>query len=92
MEKAESPFNWQEHDSEGELVARLWVTEQKLGNGVEIAAELWALFGQHSDATTLVVVGDDHSPCALTGQELMQLKESRQITLHPARYRIVENQ
>ena len=90
IEKSDSPFNWEEHDAEGELVTRLWVTEQKLANGVELAAELWSLFGQQPTATTLVVAGDNHSPCALTGQELLQLKDSRQITLHPARYRIVE--
>ncbi len=90
IQKSESPFNWQEHDAQGELVSRLWVTEQKLANGVEIAAELWTLFGQQPAGTTLVVVGDDHAPCALTGEELLQLKDSRQITLHPARYRLVE--
>ncbi len=90
IEKSESPFNWEEHDAAGELVTRLWVTEQKLANGVELAAELWALFGQQPTVTALVVVGENHSPCALTGQELLELKDSRQITLHPARYRIVE--
>jgi hypothetical protein len=92
IEKSESPFNWEERAAGGELVSRMWVTDQKLANGVEIAAELWSLFGQQPAATTLVVVGDDHSPCALTGQELLELKDSRQITLHPARYRIVETE
>ena len=46
IEKSESPFNWEEHDAGGELVSRLWVTEQKLANGVDVAAELWTLFGQ----------------------------------------------
>jgi len=90
IQKSESPFNWEEHDANGKLVSRFWVTEQKLANGVEIGADLWALFGQQPAATTLVVIGEDHSPCALTGQELLELKDSRQILLHPARYRIVE--
>jgi hypothetical protein len=90
IEKSDSPFNWEEHDAEGELVTHLWVTEQKLANGVELAAELWTLFGQQPGSTTMVVVGEDHAPCALTGQELLELKDSRQITLLPARYRIVE--
>jgi len=92
IEKSESPFNWEERAAGGELVSRMWVTDQKLANGVEIAAELWTLFGQQPGSTTMVVVGEDHAPCALTGQELLELKDSRQITLHPARYRIVENQ
>ncbi|MBU6410220.1 MAG: hypothetical protein KGR98_07520, partial [Verrucomicrobia bacterium] len=90
IRKSESPFNWEEHNADGSLVSRFWVTEQKLANGVEIGADLWALFGQQPAATTLVVTGEDHSPCALTGEELLELKDSRQILLHPARYRIVE--
>ena len=41
-------------------------------------------------STTTVVVADDRAPCTLTGQELLELQDSRQIWLHPARYRIVE--
>jgi hypothetical protein len=90
IEKSESPFNWEERAAGGELISRLWVTEQKLANGVEIAAELWSLMGQQPDSTMMVVVGDDNAPCALTGLELLELKDSRQITLRPASYRIVE--
>jgi hypothetical protein len=90
IEKSESPFNWEERAAGGELVTRIWVTDQKLAPGVEIAAELWALIGQQPDSTMMIVVGDDRAPCPLTGQELLELKNSRQITLHPARYRIVE--
>ena len=90
--KSETPFNWEERAAGGELVSRMWVTDQKLANGVELAAELWTLIGQQPKSTAMIVVGDDHAPCALTGQELLELKDSRQITLHPARYRIVENE
>jgi hypothetical protein len=92
IEKSESPFNWEERAAGGELVLRMWVTEQKLMNGVEIAAELWSLLGQQPNSTAMIVVGDSHAPCALTGQELLELKDTRQITLHPARYRIVETE
>jgi hypothetical protein len=90
IEKSDSPFNWEERAVGGELVSHIWVTEQKLTNGIEIAAELWSLIGQRPGSTMMIVVGDDHAPCALTGQELLELKDSRQIMLHPARYRIVE--
>jgi hypothetical protein len=91
VEKSECPFNWDEGAAWGELVSRMWVSDQKLANGVEIPAELWSLIGQKPDATMMIVVDDDHAPCALIGQELLELKDSRQITLHPTRYRIVEN-
>jgi hypothetical protein len=90
IEKSESPFNWEERAAGGELAFRMWVSEQKLANGVEIAADLWSLIGQQPTSTSMILLGDDHAPCALTGQELLELKDSRQITLHPARYRIVE--
>jgi hypothetical protein len=90
IQKSESPFNWEEHNANGKLISRFWVTEQKLANGVEIGADLWALFCQQPDATTLVVIGENHTPYAVTGQELLELKDSRQITLHPSRFRIVE--
>lgn len=90
IQKSESPFNWEEHEADGTLVTRYWFAEQKLANGVEIGADLWALFAQQPAATTLVVIGENHSPFALTGEELLELKDSRQILLHPARYRLVE--
>jgi len=90
IEKSDSPFNWEERAAGGELVSRMWVTDQKLANGVELAAELWMLMGQQPGSTMMIVVGDDHDPCALTGQELLELKNSRQIMLHPATFRIVE--
>jgi len=92
IEKSESPFNWEERAAGGELISRMWVSDQKLANGIEIPAELWSLIGQQPGSTAMVIASDDHAPCALTGQELLELKDSRQITLHPARYRIVENQ
>ncbi len=91
IEKSESPFNWEERAAGGELISRMWVADQKLANGVEIPAELWSLIGQQPGSTMMIIAGDDHAPCALTGQELLELKDSRQITLHPARFRIVEN-
>lgn len=90
IEKSESPFNWEERAAGGELITRMWVGDQKLANGIEIPAELWSLIGQQPGSTMMIIAGDDHAPCALTGQELLELKDSRQITLHPARYRIVE--
>ena len=74
IEKSESPFNWEERAAGGELVSRMWVTDQKLANGVELAAELWTLLCQQPNSTTMVVVGEDHAPCALTGQELFNRK------------------
>jgi hypothetical protein len=90
IQKSETPFNWEEHAADGSVVRRLWVSDQKLSTGIEIAAELWSLISQKPGETGIVVGGDDHSPFPLTGQEILELKDSKQITLFPSRYRLVE--
>lgn len=92
IQKSETPFNWEEHAADGNVVRRLWVSDQKLSAGIEIAADLWSLISQKPDETGVIIAADDHSPFPLTGQEILELKDSKQITLFPSRYRIVESQ
>ena len=46
IEKAHAPFNWQEHHADGTVAIRIWATEQRLANGIEVVAELWGLASQ----------------------------------------------
>src|SRR5205085_616336 len=57
--KSASPFNWEERAGDGDLLNRLWVSDQNLANGVEIAADLWLLMKEAPSATVIVVVGSD---------------------------------
>jgi hypothetical protein len=86
----QAPFNWEEHAADGSLITHLWVNEQKLTIGIEVAAELWSLIKESPSASAIVVRGDDHAPCSLTGHELLELQKDGQITLYPSRYRLVQ--
>jgi len=90
IEKVPPPFNWQEHNADGTVATRIWFTEQKLQNGVEIATELWGLASREPSTTAIVILDDDHTPCFLSGQSLLRLMNERKIEILPSSYRIVE--
>jgi hypothetical protein len=89
--KSSSPFNWEERDSDGEPLARFWVTDQNIATGVEVAADLWLLLKDAPNVSSLVTVGNDHEPCVLSGEELLAFQQAGQIKLYPSRYRIVQS-
>ncbi len=89
--KSASPFNWEERAADGDLINRLWVSDQKLANGVEIAADLWVLMKEAPSATIIVVLGSDHEPCILSGDEVLALQQTGQVKLYPSRYRLVQS-
>lgn len=89
--KSASPFNWEERDTDGEPLTRLWVTDQNIATGVEVAADLWLLLKDAPNASSLVTVGNDHEPCALSGDELLAFQQAGQVKLYPSRYRIVQS-
>jgi len=90
IEKAQSPFNWQEHNADGTVATRIWFTEQRLKNGVEVATELWGLASREPSTTAIVILSEDHTPCFLSGQSLLRLKNERKIEILPSSFRIVE--
>jgi hypothetical protein len=88
IEKSEAPFNWEEHSGVGMGVTRLWVSDQKLASGVEIAAELWTLLSRDPTKAAIVVSDDDLKLSTFSGQSLLKMKDSRLIELYPSRYRL----
>ena len=89
--KSESPFNWEERNAAGKVIAYMWVTEQSLAKGVEVAYELWMSLGKSPESTVLIVIDENDAPQAIAGKSLLKLKDSGQIKLFPSRYRIVES-
>jgi hypothetical protein len=69
-------------------VTRLWVSDQKLASGVEIAAELWTLLSRDPTKAAIVVSDDDLKLSTFSGQSLLKMKDSRLIELYPSRYRL----
>jgi hypothetical protein len=91
IEKAKSPFNWIEHLADGTAATRIWVSDQRLASGIEVAAELWGLASREPASTAIIMHGDNHVPCFLSGQSLLRLKDEQKIVILPSRYRIVES-
>jgi hypothetical protein len=85
----EQPFHWVEHAADGKLRLRLWVSEQNLAHGVEVAHELWQSIKDDPDKTAIILPGDDHAVSALSGTQLIHKKNAGIVTLYPARYRLV---
>jgi hypothetical protein len=92
IEKAHSPFNWVEYLADGTVSVRIWATDQRLQNGVEVAAELWGLAIREPSTTALIIQSNDHTPSFLTGQSLLKLKDEQRIVILPSRFRIKESQ
>jgi len=91
LERSERPFNWAEYAADRTLLRRYWVSDQKLPEGVEIPAELWSLLTAQPAETGIVVAETNGTPGTFTGEDLLELKDSQQILLYPASYRLVES-
>ncbi|MBW7893697.1 MAG: hypothetical protein H3C27_01185 [Opitutaceae bacterium] len=89
MGRSEAPFQWEEHDRNGNLTNRIWVTEQKLSTGIEIAAELWGLIEHEPEHSALISQGEDHQPRYFPGTQLVKMKQDDKLRILPSRYRIV---
>jgi hypothetical protein len=91
IERCESPFHWHRFDSLGNLVSRYWVSQQSLGRGVEVDAELWELFRRSPAKCSMILTDGEGQPKELRGPDLLKKVESKKITLYPAKYRIRED-
>ena len=89
LEKDEQPFHWAEHRVDGDLVRHLWVCDQRLSRGIEVAHELWQTIKSNPEQTAIVSIGEDDRPVALTGVQLIEQKGAGKLAVHPARYRLV---
>jgi len=77
------------HRANGELIKRLWVCEQRLSRGIEVAHDLWQTIKDAPEETAVVLLGEDHAANALSGTQLVEQRKAGTITLFPARYRLV---
>jgi hypothetical protein len=83
-------FPWERHNPCGEI-ARYYLTENQCleEEPLELKAEVWGLLDQRPELYALILKGPDASPVEVTGASLRAMRESGEITLHPARYRVV---
>ncbi len=89
LEKVTGCFNWELHDSSGNVVMRFWVSAQKLSSGsVEIGADLWDLIKSDPKSAAIIIKMDNDHPLELTGSDLLKLQSEGKIVLYPATYRL----
>lgn len=90
LRKDEQPFHWAETGSDGDLIRRLWLCEQRLSTGIEVSHELWQTMKRNPDTCAILVLDEDSSFARLTGRQINQKKEAGQVSVFPAKYRVVE--
>ena len=86
IDKAEAPFNWQEHASGGDVTKSLFVAEASLARGVEIPCDLWRLMENNPDSIALVLCNGEGEPNEWSASELQELKNADQIRLYQSRF------
>lgn len=92
IEKASSgsSFPWERRSASGELLQCYWDKEHCIQRDpLQLDADVWKLFDQHPDKYTLLLVDGDGAPLEITGRRLRAMRNSGELTLYPAKYRLV---
>lgn len=87
---AQSAFDWEKRSATGELLCSYWLREHCMEQDpLQLDAVIWNLLKEHPDRYALVLTNPAGNPVEWTGSHLSTLLASREITLHPATYRLV---
>lgn len=83
-------FPWERRSATGELLQCYWDKEHCiLRDALQIDADVWNLCDQHPDKYALLLVNADDTPLVVTGLQLREMCNSGELTLYPAKYRLV---
>jgi hypothetical protein len=83
-------FPWERRNSAGTLTRRYWVKDHCLDQEpLQLPAELWAFLEKNPTTCSLLLLDDAGNPLELPGERLRRMRESGEITLYPAAYRLV---
>jgi hypothetical protein len=86
----ESSFPWERHSATGEVLLRYDPRNHCLEREpLQIEADTWGLLEQRPDLYSFIFVDAEGEPVEMTGGRLRALRESGDIVVHPATYRIV---
>jgi hypothetical protein len=81
---------WERRTGKGELVRYYWAKDHCLEQQpLQIEADIWGLIEKFPELYTLVLLDMQDAPIELVGVRLRSMRESGEITLHPATYRLV---
>ncbi len=83
-------FPWERRSAGGELLQCYWDKEHCIQRDpLQLDANIWKLCDQHPDKYTLLLVDAEDTPLEITGRRLRELCDNGELTLYPAKYRLV---
>ncbi len=83
-------FPWARHSVGGDVLQYLKPKDHCLIKApLELEAEVWEIIQNRPETYTLILSDIDGEPAAMSGQDLLSMREKAEITLYPATYRLV---
>jgi hypothetical protein len=83
-------FPWQRRNADGDLVRYYWIEDHCLeSEPLELDAEVWSLIDESPETYALILLSLNSQPVELTGARLRAMRDSGELNLYPATYRIV---
>jgi hypothetical protein len=83
-------FPWERYSPAGELLQCYWVKDHCIEREpLQIEAEVWELCANHPEKYSLLLVDADDNPLVITGRRLREMCDGGELTLYPAKYRLV---
>jgi len=83
-------FPWERRSASGELLQCYWDKEHCIQRDTLLLdADVWNLCDQYPDKYTLLLVDGDGTPLDITGRRLRTMCDDGELTLYPAKYRLV---
>jgi hypothetical protein len=83
-------FPWERRSASGEVLRHYYPKEHCLEREpIQIEADVWGLLDQKPDVYSFILVNPEGEPVEMTGARLRALRDGGEITIHPAKYRLV---
>ena len=83
-------FPWERRSASGELLQCYWDKEHCIHrDALQLDADVWKLCDQDPDKYTLLLIDADDAPLEITGRRLREMCDGGELTLYPAKYRLV---
>lgn len=85
-------FSWERRSIAGEIVQYYWIREHCLAREpLQINYEVWAAVELQPDQYTFILTGPEEEPHELSGRMLCAMRDTGQLKLDPAAYRLTLN-
>lgn len=85
-----SLFPWELRTASGDIARRYWPKDHCLEKQpLQIDAEVWSIIEKSPDEYVLLLFDLAGLPLEITGEDLREMQENGELTLHPSTYRLV---